>query len=322
MKLDISVHKGGESKPAVILIHGLGMDKNIWIDPLNTKVFARNIPLKVFAAAEPQHGISRGLKKISFGRIPEKVDTIWSALRKEKYNIVCWSQKRPVGPIHSAVDELGEVVKRTGTFFPKSAIVLVGHSRGGLIARKFMECRPPGIKALITVSTPNSGSAIAGLVRYLKPCSTALKRILPENTHSAVSSIVKNIAELLDGKAVRELLPGSAFFENLEDSAVKGVKYISFGGTEPRFLTAYIRKGSGDKMYLKASLSIPDSLLKIFPSSFVMDEITPGKGDGLVTAKSSLMPWSSKHYNLSANHLSILWARKTISGIMGAIRSI
>lgn len=50
MKLDITIHKGRSDRPVVIFIHGLGMDKYFWTDPANTKVFGKNIPMKVFAA--------------------------------------------------------------------------------------------------------------------------------------------------------------------------------------------------------------------------------------------------------------------------------
>lgn len=322
MKLDISVHKGSGNRPVVVLVHGLGMDKNIWIDPLNTKVFARNIPLKVFAARRPRAGTSVGLKKVSFGKIPGKIDNLWSTLKSEGFNIVCWSQRRPAGPVHFAVEELNEIIKRTKGIFPNRPIALVGHSRGGLIARKFMERTRPEIKALITISTPHAGSAIAKLGTYLKPFSAVLKGFLPKDTYGTISSITKNIADLLDGNAVKELLPDSDFFRHLEDFPQKDVRYISFGGTEPGLLTVYVRKRRGKKTYPEAMLSIPDSLLKMVPSSLIMDEITPGRGDGLVTAGSSLLPWSSKHYNLAVNHVSIIWDRKTIAGTSGVLKSI
>jgi len=318
----MSIHNGRKDKPVVILIHGLGMDKNIWIDPLTSKIFARNIPLRIFAATKPKSYPSGSSKKISLGDIPEKVSNLWSVLKDEGFNMICWSQRRPVGPIGCAVEELGGVVKRANSLFPKKPIALVGHSRGGLIARKFMEKERQGIKALVTISTPHSGSTIARLGKYLKPLSVVLKGILPKDTHGTISRVIKNVTDLLEGNALKELLPGSEFFKNLGDLPQKGVNYMSFGGTEPRMLTIYIREKIGKKMRTKALLSIPDSLFKVFPSFLVMDEITPGKGDGLVTAKSSLLPWTVKHYNLAVNHVSILWNRKTITRAMGVFKAI
>lgn len=320
MKLDITVHKGTRESPVVIFIHGLGMNKDIWINPLNTKVLAKNIPLKIFAATLPKYH-SQNKKRFSIGEVPKKIDNLWTALRDEGFNIVCWSQERPVGPIDMAVEELAEIIKETKKLFPKTPIALIGHSRGGLIARKLMERKIPEIKALITISTPNAGSRISHIGKYLSPLCTFLKGILPKDTHGAISKIIKNINELLEGNALKELLPNSDFFKNLKDCPINDINYLSFGGTEPRVFTIYTWK-KNKKMNPRPLLSIPDSLLKILPSSMVPDEIVPGRGDLLVSAKSSLLPWASRHYNLPANHLSIMWHRETINNTIGVLKRI
>jgi hypothetical protein len=65
-------------------------------------------------------------------------------------------------------------------------------------------------------------------------------------------------------------------------------------------------------MYPRKLLTIPDSLLKYIPSSAVPDELESGKGDIMVTAKSAVLPWATEHYNLKANHFTILWDKKVI----------
>lgn len=315
MSLEITIHKGRKDKPAVIFIHGLGVDKNIWLDLLNTKIFARNVPVRVFAATKPEPSTSVKRGKITLGNQPEKVETLWTALKDNGFNLICWSQERPAGPIDVAVEELVEIMKKTKRLFPETPIVLIGHSRGGLIARKFMEKNRTDVKTLVTISTPHAGSSIARIGRYLKPFSVMLKGILPKATHGIISEIIKNTANLLKGEALKELLPGSDFLRNLQDFPVKGIKYMSFGGTEPRLFTIYRWEKRNKKNYPEQLLSIPDSLIKVFPSPLIPDEIIPGKGDMLVTAESSLLPWASSHYNLPANHISIIWHRKTISKI-------
>lgn len=322
MGLDITLHKGKKDKPAVILIHGMGIDKNIWIDPLNTKIFAKSVPVRVFTATEPKPCVSLREKKITIGEFPENIKNLWTALKEEGFNLICWSQRRPVDPINIAVEELTEIMRKTKRSFPKTPIALVGHSRGGLIARKFMGKKRPGVKALITISTPHTGSSIARLGKYLNPFSRVLKGILPKDTRGTISRVIKDITDLLEGNALKELLPESEFFKNLRDLPQKGVNYVSFGGIEPRLFTIYIWKRKNKKMCPKPLLTIPDSLLKIFPSFMIIDEITPGKGDGLVTAKSSLLPWASRHYNLHANHVSIIWDKKTINNTIDVLKAI
>ncbi|HDH04769.1 MAG TPA: alpha/beta fold hydrolase [Nitrospirae bacterium] len=319
---DTVFRKGNPDKPVVIFIHGLGMDKNFWISPLETKILAKNVPLKIFAATRPRPCSIQKRRKLTFGNIPGKKDNIRAVLQDKGFNLVCWSQRRPVGPISLAVEELDEIVKRVVRVFPDKSIALIGHSRGGLIARKFMEKKMPGIKALITLSTPHAGSSLSRIGEYLSPLSPALKKILPKQTHGAISEVIKNVNDLLQGNALKELLPGSGFFRNLQDSPLKGVKYISFGGKKTKLLTLYRWKIQDNKMYPKPVLTIPDSLIKILPASVCPDELISGKGDFMVTAESSLLPWAERHYNLTANHISITWNRKAIKSITEVLERI
>ena len=322
MELDITIHKGNPDKPVVIFIHGLGMDKNFWINPLETKILAKNVPLKIFAATRPRPCLIQKKRKFTFGNIPEKINNIRSVLQNKGFNLVCWSQRRPVGPISLAVEELDEIVKRVGRVFPNKSIALIGHSRGGLIARKFMEENIPGIKVLITLSTPHAGSSLSRIGEYLAPLSPLLKRMLPKNTHGTISEVIKNVNDLLQGNALKELLPGSGFFKNLKDSRLKGVRYVSFGGKKTKLLTLYRWKRQGNKMYPKPVLTIPDSLIKILPASVCPGELISGKGDFMVTAESSLLPWAARHYNLTANHISITWNRKAINSTIEVLEGI
>lgn len=319
LELDITIHKGSVVKPVAIFIHGLGVDKSFWTDPLDTKIFAKNIPLKFIAAAPPESCPVQSRKKLSVGTVPDEIDNLWNAVVARGFNTLCWSQRRPVGPISSAVEELKEIMKRVKRIFPGNTIALIGHSRGGLIARKFMEKKAPEIKALITVASPHAGSSLSRVGKYLSPLAPVLKGMLPKNTHGTVSEIINNIVTLIEGRALRELLPDSAFFKGLQDSPSKGVHYVSFGGTETKLVTVYSWKKRDAKMYPTPLLTIPDSLIKMLPVSVVPDELTPGKGDWLVTAKSSMLPWASRHYNLPTNHFSISWHEKTKSITLGVL---
>lgn len=322
MDLDITIHKGDLEKPAVIFIHGLGVDKGFWTDPVNTMVLGKSIPMSVFAAKKPKpRSIQKG-RKLTVGIIPGKIENLWTSVINNSFNTVCWSQRRSVGPISSGVEELDHIVRMTKGLFPGNAIALVGHSRGGLIARKFMEKTTQGLKALITVATPHAGSSLSHLRKYLSPLSPALKKILPEDTHGAASETVRRVYDLLDGQALKELLPGSDFINKLDDSPVPDIKYLSFGGTETKLLTVYTWMKQDYQIYPKVLLAIPDSLLKILPSKIIPDEITPGKGDFMVTAESSVMPWSSKHYDLPSNHISISWNKKVINKTLKLLEEI
>ena len=322
MDLDITIHRGAADRPAVIFIHGLGMGKYFWTNPLETKIFAGNIPLKVFAATRPRPASIKSGKKLTIGSVPKKIDTLWTGLRDKGFSLLCWSQKRPVGPINVAVEELDEIMHRAVRLFPDKPLALIGHSRGGLIARKFMEGEVPGIKALITLSSPHRGTSLSRIGKRLSPLSGFLKGILPQDTHGTVSGVLKNVTDLLEGNALKELMPGSDFFRDLRDTAVDGIHYLSFGGTKTELLTIYKWEKQGDVLSPKPLLTIPDSLIKVFPDSILPDELCPGKGDVMVTAKSSVLPWAERHYDLNVNHISIMWNSKVITRVIELLEGI
>jgi len=61
-------------------------------------------------------------KKLTIGTIPEKVDNLWDTLKYRGFNLMCWSQKRPVGAIDAAVEELRQVMEITRKVFPRSLL--------------------------------------------------------------------------------------------------------------------------------------------------------------------------------------------------------
>jgi pimeloyl-ACP methyl ester carboxylesterase len=321
MKLDLTIHEGDAGKPVVVFIHGFAVDKEIWLHPLETKVFAKNIPLKYLSARRPAPR-TRQKKLISTGVIPGKIDGLWSRLGKEGYTLVCWSQQRPVGPIDIAVEELGNVMKQIEKQFPAGPVAFIGHSRGGLVARKFMEIRNPRIKALITIASPHAGSSLSKIGKYLTPLHGVIKNILPEETHGTVARTLKRIRDLIEGNALKELEPGSDFFSRLKDTPSEDIAYISFGGEKTELVNLYRWVKREGKMHPRRLLTIPDSLLKFIPSSAIPEEITPGKGDIMVAARSSVLPWASEHHNLKANHFTILWDKKVIKETMRLLKEL
>ncbi|GBE04033.1 MAG TPA: hypothetical protein ENH45_03605 [Nitrospirae bacterium] len=310
MQLDITINKGSGQKPVVIFIHGLGVDKGFWTDPGNSRVLGGSILMKVFAARKPRPCSIKPERKLSVGKLPEKPENLWTDAVKMGFNTVCWTQKRPAGPIGIAVREFEYILKYVTEVFPGKPIAIIGHSRGGLVARKLMEKNVPEIKALITVATPHKGSSLSRLGNYLAPLAPVIKKLLPKDSHSTASELIKRTYDLLENNALKELLPDSAFFKTLKDLPRDNVKYLSFGGTVTKLITVYKWKKENDKFYPKPLLTIPDSLLKILPSGIIPDEITPGKGDFMVTAESAVLPWAQKHYNLPANHISIASHKK------------
>ncbi|MEW6585604.1 MAG: alpha/beta fold hydrolase [Nitrospirota bacterium] len=293
MKLDVCVHNGKADRPAIIFIHGLGMDKNIWVNPLNSRILGGMFPLEV-------------LLKKSFS--DGKPVTLFDIFRDKGYSVVAWSQKRPAGPIESAAAELDEMVGTAGCITP-AGVILIGHSRGGLIARKYLMNDAASIQALITISTPHKGSSVAKLAKYVSPIVTWLTPLIPKGERGTLRFAVSRVLEFLKSKALRELLPGSNFFKSLADRPVKGVYYASIGGTNPT-------------LFRLSGLSMPDIFERMIPEKMFPEEMKQGKGDGLVSAASSIIPWCDEHHDFELNHAEILFDDEVKETVVNAVERI
>ena len=282
MKLDIASHQGSCNKPVIVFIHGLGMDKNIWINPSDSRILAGTFPLKILLnrrAAQDQSGV---------------IATLYDDCKQRDYSLITWSQQRPAGPIASVVKELHEIMKAANEL-SQAGIILVGHSRGGLIARKYLSAtNDTSVKCLLTISTPHKGSSIAGISRYVAPVVSLIDPFIPTGNRGSRSFAIKRTMEFLKSRALKELLPESPFFQSLEDGPLAWVYYVSAGGTNPT-------------LFKISDYSFPDMLEKVIPTQFYPEELKQGRGDGLVSAESSKLPWSNEHHVFPFNHAEILF---------------
>ncbi|MEW6570142.1 MAG: alpha/beta fold hydrolase [Nitrospirota bacterium] len=318
MNLDVISCEGESEKPAVIFIHGLGMNKDIWVNPSNSRVLGEKFPLRIlldrrlFSDESSFYGESllgrHATGASSFQENLRNLQTLFDDFRIKGNTVVTWSQRRPAGPIAAAVKELGSIVRSTKKM-KNNGIILVGHSRGGLIGRKYLSHGDRSIKGLVTISTPHRGSSVANVAKYLFPLVSLMDPLIPQGDRGTLSFAVKRICEFLRSNALKELRPESAFFRNLKDGPLGWVRYISAGGTNPTLLRI-------------GGISIPDILEKVIPEKFYPEELKKGKGDGLVSTESSRIPWSDEHYNFDCNHAEILFEKEAREKLGEAINRI
>lgn len=322
MDLDIAISRGNADKPAVVFIHGLGMDKDIWVNPSNSRILGGKLPLKILLCKRPSvkdYGLSKETPDettsgFSVGEEPSDLKTIFNDLRLKEYPVITWSQGRPSGSIDHALSELNEVLK-SAKELTGAGIILIGHSRGGLIGRKYLLKKDKSIRGLITISSPHKGSSIARIACYIKPLASLISPLFNDPAKGTLSSAIKHILDFLKSKAIKELLPESSFLKSLNDSPLDWIHYASVGGTEPTLFTLYrwgwdSTKGVESFRWFRKPdevFSIPSLFEKVIPEKLCPEEIKKGKGDGLVSAESSRIPWCNEHYVFALNHAQILF---------------
>ncbi|MEW6116779.1 MAG: alpha/beta fold hydrolase [Nitrospirota bacterium] len=279
MLTEVVLHKGDKNKPLVVFVHGMGLDIRIWNAPAQARVLGGKYPLSVL-----------------FKGCDIELQTTFLDLNERGFPVLAWSQSRPAGPIGVGVAELDRVIHAHADHAGEG-IVLIGHSRGGLIARKYLEQENALIRGFITLATPHHGTSMARWVTYISPFAAALERILGKRHEEEARTALHRILAFLSSTSVREMLPGSSFFAELKEIKQKGIRYVSLGGTSPDL----VRFGGS---------SIIELVTKFIPERFVPEELKKGYGDGMVSASSAKHPYANDHRNFPANHASILFDRE------------
>ncbi len=332
MKYDASVIKGDPDMPVVFFIHGMGMDKRIWESPDESRILGGNFPVSLLVNREPKPEIVAAgelrdkRKKLFLGESVKDLTSLFHCLKEQKYTVVAWSQRRPSAEIEIAVSELRDLTAAYQKYC-RQGLILIGHSRGGLVARRYLESGDARVRALITLATPHRGSRMAQWVEYIAPLTSLIAPLLPDFEKGTVTYAIKKVLDFLGSKAVKELLPDSRFFRSLDDLPARGVYYLSFGGNDPTLLSVYrsriVRaRSSDDRRFIlkpRRLFSIPGILEKVIPARLYPDELKQGKGDGLVSAESSRLPWSDEHHDFALNHAAILFDERVKRTVVDAL---
>lgn len=305
------------------------MDKDIWVNPFKSRILGGKFPLATLLSKKPaprsytqtERKNLQYRQKLTIGDPPILMQTLFDDFSRENYPVITWSQQRPAAPIACAVEELKTIVRIAQTL-TENGIVLVGHSRGGLIGRTYSEQNDPSIKSLVTIATPHHGSSVAMIAKYISPFITLINPLFPEKEKGSFSSAARRIMGFLTSEALTELLPQSGYYSSLRSDPVRGISYLTIGGSDPVLFSLYRwhdveRRGEADATLLVPDelFSIPDIFKKVIPKKIYPAELKEGHGDGLVSVSSSALPWEHEHHTFELNHAAILFdkvARDTV----------
>ena len=295
MKLSLKLHSGKPEMPVIVLIHGLGMNNYFWVDPEKCFVLGGLAPLTIFLTDRHDNVGNT----ISFGSVDPQIQGLWNCLKAGGFSLASWTQSQPLGPIQHAIDELKTAMDTVRNKWPGKAIYIIGHSRGGLIARRFLLEKSGGdIEGLVTICSPHSGTGMAKFSRYLKPAGVLVEKIIPRKSKATLTKALNRVSTFLQSPAIAELEPESEFIVSLQKKLPRKIRKLSFGGTSPALFQVIVRLPSGNHKVVK----FPDLLAGAIPSGHLPRELTPGLGDALVSAESAELS-GSKHYNFPDNHV-------------------
>lgn len=284
-------YRGRTDKPLVVFIHGMGLDERIWVRPAEARVLGGKYPLTVL-----MRGAGAGLK------------TLFESCREQGFTVLTWSQRRPVGPIAAAAGELSDLIERHRPY-TGNGVILVGHSRGGLVARKYLERKSGVVRGIVTIATPHHGTSLAKWVDYVGPLASVAHRFVGARNEEEARTVLQRIVGFLVSTGVRELYPRSPFFAELRDGLREGIRSVSVGGTDPHLVKL-------------GPVSLADLMRRIMPSPLVPVELKDGCGDGMVSAESAVLPCGSEHRDFPVNHVTVLFDNEVREYIMNAVEGM
>lgn len=331
-------HAGADpSLPAVLLIHGNHESATNWTDPARMEQhydYRRHPGAKKLGKKSVPNA---GIYKVSASPWLDLEGRSWvEFLRARGYTVAGYSQSP--GTIAEIMEEAEEGFARflseTAALQPGSPppVAILAHSRGGLIARHILKRQGAAgrVRWLVTLHTPHQGSEMAVAPRRLadEAVEAAGGAHLPEPFQGQLRELARKIAsplwKMIDDQS-KELRPGSPMFLALEEGErpVAGVHYHTFGGTNPDFYRMYVwtftpmssvPQYRGLKQYFAWEVK-PAEVGAASPMygsvKHIAPEITPGKGDGLVSDARARLPESfgAVHHTDDLNHAEVLWDR-------------
>lgn len=341
------------TRPAVLLFHGLHQDVNTWTAPSLVGYaydYKRNPGTQ--RVGDTHSGPNAGVYKVGasqwlYGDDRKAWDESvnwFDYLVAQGFTVATWSQPQPM-----FADALPSAREAVETFFADTAarspeapppVVLLGHSRGGLLIRQVLKEQGSGggrVQAVVTLNSPHHGSELgrapgrmmAEVVDLLDCCIPGdLTAPIKDELKDVVTELARPITKWLSDEEwvgddeSRELTPDGPLMRGIAEGeqAVPGVRYYTYGGTNPTYYKMYVwvfdamsavpqYRGATQYFVWRAAPQ------EIGPLSPIMDdlrdfadEVTPGRGDGLVSDVSARLPWA-QHTTKSLNHAEVLWDR-------------
>ena len=321
---DLDFTPGDPNKPLVLLLHGNGGNKDHMVNPAVTTY---NYDFRGALPADREIGWSWYPGVGIWSVVPDQPKDVvgWrQAVQQAGYRTAAYSQVGPRDLLAPAVQELGDVMTHLRVRYPGTPVVLLAHSRGGLLARKFLKDNAANaalvgsIAGLITLHSPHHGSTLANVANTLNTVVTALSMVNP-----VLASVMSGVRDEVNQPSYQELAVGGPFLTELQagEGPVPGVAYATFGGTNPvltRVNTWSYTVGSAipqwnwPPYYHVISSSQVPIASPVFGNALCAEylgsvpEVNTG-GDILTTDSGARLPYAAMHKTNSLNHAEALW---------------
>ena len=205
-------------------------------------------------------------------------------------------------------------------------IVLIGHSRGGVLARQALVALSAmgapvlsRITTCITLHAPNLGSTLAntaiavnGAISAWRSSLASIPGIPVGAAFAALDAVLALVQNEVNAPAYNDYAVGSPTLLALAAAEpVPGIQYFTFGGTRPVIVN--LRGWAFTPDSALPQLNLPPffwrtayTTLFPLPPALPFPELMPGIGDVLTAAPLTRLPFSMHRENV-LNHAQALW---------------
>ena len=343
---DLGAVAGRADAPLVVLLHGIGGNAQHWADPIGLNP-AETWLFDLSATPPPGvHGIGSsppyqpgsvtpwcqllrdsGISYVNWSQA-RPADPLEYAV-PEAVAVLSALEQRVFVPYEQAVATSGGAVPPLG---------LLCHSRGGLVARAALRqlgaAGVPHLRQVTTLCTPHHGSYVPALADdYNRALSTALdfsalggrlpgplRRLVQGRLDPLLANLANGVREALlhsfgtlaQGPGFDELAPDSAVMRALSEGEepLPGVRYASFGGSNPTFIHFYLCvAGRAFHLLATASAFLVAQLARLPGVSARYGGLAElDRGDSAVGLASSEWPtaFGATHQVVPVNHMQAL----------------
>lgn len=315
----VDVVEGDPDRPLVLLLHGAGGNAVDMTDPTHNYPFNFDNLSPLSGPVDIGPSWYPGVGIWSCCQLDEKIPvTGWrDALGAHGFGTAVYSQVQNMGKLAEPVAELVQVMLALGKHYPRKPMVVLAHSRGGLLIRKFLKDFPKHgqqIHTVITIHSPHTGSELANVADTVSDAIAWLQSI----AGSVVNDLLGWLIALARSDAFVEMAVGSQFLTDLaaDEQALPWIEYFTFGGVSVRVsriiewvytLDSAVPHFSDPPFeHRRVQTEVPvvspvaDSLPNVVP------ELTEGRGDLLTADARARLPFAT-HQTNPVNHAEALW---------------
>ncbi|HUT81651.1 MAG TPA: hypothetical protein VMZ29_10665 [Candidatus Bathyarchaeia archaeon] len=323
----------------VVFIHGYSSSKYNWLDPdIGNLGWIKDYTSEPVSIDFGWHTIPPPMFLVMDWSLSRRLAPKGASLVMDKNEIewLTYSQKSPFGKIEDSVIELFEILKAIKRVYGHRRIILIAHSRGGLISKKYLDLADKTtVEKLITFGTPFGGTFLSALDLLRIPSKYFLKRIrwirklwdLSQDRH-------------IDDISTKQMSPNSEFINELIKMGCRDdVKYVNVAGSCSHISNVYTWQWQFSSLKINPKLALeksiereklvaekknpiewynlpnnpkfqvynwklsPRKIFEIYPKIGLKEIL---QGDGAVSIHSALLPNPNvKHYILHKNHMEI-----------------